>query len=99
MVALVAGLSLAVACGPKGDRVLGEKCSEDGDCEDALHCGDNGSTAGQCTRECEPVPDPCPDIFGDSAFCNGAGHCAVECDTDDVCPPGTRCINSTCDRP
>lgn len=88
-----------MACGPKGDRILGEACGEDGDCEDGMFCDDEGSTAGQCTRKCEPTPDPCPGEFGEAAFCNAAGVCVLECDSDEACPDGTRCVTDTCDRP
>ncbi|MEM6989313.1 MAG: hypothetical protein AAF721_02410, partial [Myxococcota bacterium] len=97
--AILGGICLAMACGPKGDRTLGEACDVDGDCEEGMFCGDDGSTAGQCTRDCEPTPDPCPELFGDAAFCNVAGLCAVECDSDEACPRGTVCTNDTCDRP
>lgn len=86
------------ACGPKGDRQLGEACREDGDCDHGMFCDDEGSTAGQCTRECDPAADPCPELFTDAAYCNAAGVCVLECDGDDVCPSGSRCINDVCDR-
>jgi len=63
-----------------------------------MFCSKDGSTAKQCTIECDPTPDPCPEMFDDAAFCNEAGLCVVECDVDEVCPPGTECINNVCDR-
>ena len=93
----VTGLALAAACGGKGDRVLGEACDESGDCEDGMYCPGDGPLAGQCTRDCEPVPDPCADRFGEDAFCDANGLCALACVEDSDCP-GTRCVNEACDR-
>lgn len=97
IVAFVLGVGVGVACGPR-DLALGEKCDDDRECDDGLECGDDGATAGQCTRECRQQPDPCPEMFGDGAFCNDGGRCALECEDDAVCPDGTICRNGACDR-
>ena len=92
------GLAASVACGPKGDRELGEDCDESPDCAEGLFCADEGPLAGQCTRDCEPIPDECGERFGDGAFCNGNGTCALHCAEDSDCPGNTHCVNEACDR-
>ena len=97
-IAFALGLGLAIACGPKGDRELGEACDVDGDCDEGMYCAEDGPLAGQCTRDCEPTPDPCADRFGEGAFCNGNQNCARACTEDVDCPSGARCVNEACDR-
>jgi len=66
-------------------------------CVDAPCCGNGSCESGENCRTCPVDCGECIDQCAMGASCGCIdGSCAEECQTDDNCPEGRRCVDTKC---